>query len=142
VFEPFFTTKSQGKGTGLGLSTVYGIVRQSGGHIWIYSEPGKGTVVKVYFPETLAEPQDDAPAQSATGATPTGAGVILMAEDDPALRRIGERMLTRLGYTVHVAESGEAALALAATLGPVDLLLTDVVMPGINGVELWEQLRK
>ncbi len=142
VFEPFFTTKEQGKGTGLGLSTVYGIVRQSGGHIWIYSEPGKGTVVKVYFPEQVADSvRGTMPAESA-GPVPSGTGDILFAEDDPALRRIGVRVLAGLGYTVHAAENGESALRLAETLPHIDLLVTDVVMPGIDGVELWERLRK
>ena len=141
VFEPFLTTKTQGKGTGLGLSTVYGIVRQSGGHIWIYSEPGKGTVVKVYFPEAFADSAATAAKQVLVTPVPTGTGIILFAEDEPALRRIGERVLTGLGYTVITAEDGNAALTAALKMPEIDLLVTDVVMPGMGGVELWEKLR-
>jgi PAS domain S-box-containing protein len=141
VFEPFFTTKMHGKGTGLGLSTVYGIVRQSGGHIWIYSEPGKGTTVKVYFPEAREEGASHADARVAATPVPTGTGTILFAEDEPALRRIGERVLRGLGYTVITAENGHAAIAEALKLERIDLLVTDVVMPGMGGVELFEKLR-
>jgi len=142
IFEPFFTTKGHGKGTGLGLSTVYGIVRQSDGHIWVYSEPGRGTAFKVYFPEAVGEGQA-ADSDSAPTPPPTGHGTILFAEDDAALRRLGVRILTGLGYTVLPAEHGDAALAAAAAhAGPIDLLVSDVVMPGMSGIELWEQLRR
>jgi PAS domain S-box-containing protein len=141
VFEPFYTTKPVGKGTGLGLSTVYGIVRQSGGHIWLYSEPGKGTTVKVYFPETTDAPTPAPDTETET--VPLGSATILLAEDDPAIRRIGERLLGMLGYTVHAASSGETALEIAHALpGTIDLLVTDMVMPGMNGMELWERLRR
>jgi CheY-like chemotaxis protein len=138
IFEPFFTTKGQGKGTGLGLSTVYGIVRQSGGHIWVYSEPKRGTAFKVYFPEAeAAGPSEVSDAPAASAAIPGGEGMILFAEDDPALRRIGERLLKGLGYQVLVAESGEHALEVAAAhAGAIDLLVTDVVMPNMNGPQL------
>jgi PAS domain S-box-containing protein len=142
IFEPFFTTKSASKGTGLGLSTVYGIVRQSGGHIWVYSEPGRGTTVKAYFPEATgdATPVHD-PVQKID--TPTGTSTILMAEDEPALRKLGNRVLRSLGYEVLLAADGDEALALATSHpGKIDLLLSDVVMPGMNGVELWERLRQ
>ncbi len=141
IFEPFFTTKQRGRGTGLGLATVYGIVRQSGGDIWIYSEPGNGTVVKVFFPVAT-----DVPAPAAAppvAGVPHGQGTLLFAEDDAAIRRIGERMLTRLGYAVLVAEDGEAALALSRSHeGRIDMLVSDVVMPGMNGVELYEHLSR
>jgi PAS domain S-box-containing protein len=142
VFEPFFTTKAQGKGTGLGLSTVYGIVRQSGGHIWVYSELGKGTTVKVYFPEAVDTDAAAAQKQHPPTPVPTGTGTILFAEDEPALRRIGERVLKGLGYQVVTAENGNAAITAALQLPQIDLLVTDVVMPGMGGVELWEKLRE
>jgi CheY-like chemotaxis protein len=141
IFEPFFTTKSQGKGTGLGLSTVYGIVRQSGGHVWVYSEPARGTTFKVYFPEAFGEEQGGDTRPHAE-AIPRGQGTILFAEDDAALRRIGERLLRQLGYHVLVAEHGEDGLRVAAEhRGPIDLLVTDVVMPGMSGMQLFERLR-
>ena len=141
VFEPFYTTKPVGQGTGLGLSTVYGIVRQSGGHIWLYSEPGKGTTVKVYFPETNEEATVVEAAEPEV--VPLGNATILLAEDDPAIRRIGERLLGMLGYTVHAAATGEAALDMARSIADgIDLLVTDMVMPGMNGMELWERLRR
>jgi signal transduction histidine kinase len=142
VFEPFFTTKSHGKGTGLGMSTVYGIVRQSGGHIWVYSEVGKGTTVKVYFPEALDAEAAEAQRQAKSVPVPTGTGTILFAEDEPALRRIGERVLKGLGYQVITAENGNAAITAALQVEQIDLLVTDVVMPGMGGVELWEKLRE
>ena len=143
VFEPFFTTKPVGQGTGLGLSTVYGIVRQSGGHIWIYSEEGKGTSVKVYFPEAEGVVATDPREVEMGDSVPSGTGIVLLAEDDAALRRVGERLLGMLGYTVLTASRGEEALEVArAHAGPIDLLLTDVVMPGMNGMELWVALRR
>ena len=123
IFEPFFTTKEKGRGTGLGLSTVYGIVKQSGGYVWVYSEPGRGTTFKLYFPRV------DAPAE------------ILLAEDDEMLRPLAKGLLKKLGYTVLDAENAERALGLAsAHAGPIHLLVADVVMPGASGRELARQL--
>ena len=142
LFEPFFTTKEIGKGTGLGLSTVYGIVRQSGGHVWVYSEPGRGTVVKTYFLAAAGEVQAE-PRPEAVAAPPVGTGTILLAEDEPALLALGTRILERLGYNVVPAASGEGALAAAHDFGGhIDLLLSDVVMPGMDGLELWQRLRR
>jgi two-component system cell cycle sensor histidine kinase/response regulator CckA len=142
IFEPFFTTKPKGKGTGLGLSTVYGIVKQSGGYIWCYSEPGEGTTFKIYLPRTDAvaeQPNGD-------GARPNprrGSETILLVEDDDAVRSISRRILELQGYAVIEAGNGLEALRLcelAAT--PVDLVLTDMVMPEMNGKELARQLRE
>ncbi len=135
VFEPFFTTKESGKGTGLGLATVYGIVKQSGGSIWAYSEPGKGTAFKVYLPrvDESARPEPTArPREAARGSE-----TILVVEDDQVLCRLATRMLQAAGYTVLTAHSGNDAMAtLAHHQGPVHLMLTDVVMPGMSGREL------
>jgi len=132
VFEPFFTTKEQGQGTGLGLSTCYGIVRQSNGYIWIESEVGRGTTVRIQLPrERYAVPS--APLVPAA-RLPRGTETILVVEDEPALRTLVRRLLENAGYRVQVAADGEEALELAATLDiPVDLLLTDVVMPRAGG---------
>ncbi len=141
IFEPFFTTKARGHGTGLGLATVYGIVRQSGGDIWLYSEPGEGTVVKVHFPVAVDEAR--ATVVAPVSVVPHGEETLLFAEDDAAIRRIGQRMLRRLGYEVLVASDGAEALVLArAHDGPIHLLMSDVVMPGMSGVELYEQLQE
>ena len=133
LFEPFFTTKEKGKGTGLGLATVYGIVKQSGGYIWVYTEPGHGTTFKIYLPRVAG-----APAQRASGpkASPVGAGTetVLLAEDEAAVRAVARHALERQGYTVLEASSSEAALDLAERhSGRIHLLLTDVIMPGMNG---------
>jgi two-component system cell cycle sensor histidine kinase/response regulator CckA len=139
IFEPFFTTKERGKGTGLGLSTVYGIVKQSGGYVWVYSEPGRGTTFKVYLPRV------DAPAEAVARPRETGtlAGTetILLAEDDETLRPLAKGLLAKLGYTVLDAENADRALALAAAhTGPIQLLVADVVMPGASGRELARRL--
>jgi two-component system cell cycle sensor histidine kinase/response regulator CckA len=131
IFEPFFTTKDVGKGTGLGLSTVYGIVKQSNGHIEAYSELGRGTSFKVYLP--ITEVEGDLAAEAPLPA-PGGAEAILLVEDDPALRELLVRTLTRNGYRLTEAATGLAALELIRdTRVPIDLLLTDAVLPGMSG---------
>ena len=141
IFEPFFTTKPAGRGTGLGLSTVYGIVKQTGGNIWLYSEPGKGTTFKIYLPAMAALPEDIgkvAPAE----APRRGAGTVLVVEDDEQLRRLTHRALDAQGYTVLVADRGGTALDIARRhKGEIDLLLTDVIMPDTNGRKLAETIR-
>jgi len=137
IFEPFFTTKATGKGTGLGLATVYGIVKQSDGHIWVYSEPGQGTTFKIYLPS--AEKRLDVRAESQPDALPPRRdGVtILLAEDDGIMRRLTRKLLEQHGYKVIEAEDGKAAIdAVAAGKVPIDLTLTDVVMKGMTGPEL------
>ncbi|HET9949133.1 MAG TPA: ATP-binding protein, partial [Longimicrobiales bacterium] len=142
IFEPFFTTKEQEKGTGLGLSTVYGIVGQSGGHVHVYSEPGRGTTFKIFFPWVDADVTERAAAPVPAQATPGGTETILVADDEEAIRRVAERILAGLGYTVLTAENGMRALDVAAAhAGRIDLLVSDVVMPEMNGIELWERLR-
>jgi PAS domain S-box-containing protein len=141
IFEPFFTTKELGKGTGLGLATVYGIVKQSDGFIWVYSEPGQGTTFKVYLPR-VDEPARPAPAEPSEVARARAEETVLLVEDDDALRALSQEMLESLGYRVMVAASGDAALAgLEARREPVDLILTDVVMPRMGGRHLAERAR-
>lgn len=134
LFEPFFTTKEAGKGTGLGLAIVYGIVKQAGGEIMVYSEPGKGTTFKIYLPMA------DMPASFAAEERRRemrGSETILLCEDDPKIRRLVETMLTRQGYHVLVAENPDQALEIVRQHnGPIDLLLTDIVMPRLSGFEL------
>jgi two-component system cell cycle sensor histidine kinase/response regulator CckA len=142
VFEPFFTTKEPGKGTGLGLSTCYGIVKQHGGTIWLYSEPGKGTAVKVYLPEvadTAGTGQAEQPALQAKRGTET----ILVAEDEDAVRTLIARILRAQGYLVIEAVNGLEAVRVARAHAPavIDLLLTDMVMPHLNGPDAALQIR-
>ena len=141
VFEPFFTTKESGKGTGLGLATVYGIVKQSGGYVWCYSELGHGTTFKVYLPRVDA-PIERAPVRAAAGSPPPrGWEIVLLVEDDPRLRELTRRVLEKHGYTVLEAATAQAASALErGYTGPIHLLLTDVVLPGASGRTLADEL--
>ena len=141
VFEPFFTTKEKGKGTGLGLSTVYGIVKQSGGNVWIYSEPGRGTTFKVYLPMAESEPREL--GEEVVEVAPRGGSEnILLVEDEEVVRGLARRILEQAGYSVVEASKGAEALRFCAEHATgVDLLLTDVVMPEMSGKELADQLR-
>jgi CheY-like chemotaxis protein len=141
VFEPFFTTKEVGKGTGLGLSQVYGFVRQSGGHVRIYSEPGEGTTVKIYLPRAPRDARDDAAAPASAQAD-GGPETILVVEDDQDLRAYSVSSLRELGYAVLEARTGSDALTILDKEA-VDLLFTDVVLPdGMNGRTLADQARR
>ncbi|MDP9270126.1 MAG: PAS domain S-box protein, partial [Chloroflexota bacterium] len=139
IFEPFFTTKEISKGTGLGLASIYGIVRQSGGHIWLDSEPGQGSTFKLYFPriEAPVTPATNSTAES----TPDQSGEILLVEDEPAVRDMATKLLRRAGYGVVAVADGLAAMAVASGAGwSVDVLVTDVIMPNMSGIELAERL--
>jgi len=141
VFDPFFTTKPVGKGTGLGLSMVYGFAKQSGGHVRIYSELGRGTSVKIYLPRHFGS-LDEA-IEAGAPVAPQSAGVaetVLVVEDEESLRRVSVEALQELGYTVYAASNGEEALRHFDTLGRIDLLFTDIVMPGITGRQLADAL--
>jgi PAS domain S-box-containing protein len=140
AFEPFFTTKPEGEGTGLGLSTVYGVARQNGGSVNLYSEPGRGTTVRVYLPRY--EGEQEARTEPAPAPLRRGAETILLVEDEAALLALTEELLTELGYQVLAAEGPLEALAFAAKPEPpIDLLLTDVIMPTMNGKELAERVQ-
>lgn len=140
IFEPFFTTKGKGKGTGLGLSTVYGIVKQSNGFIWVYSEPGKGTTFKIYLPRTRSEVttlKGDGKSEGELGGNET----LLVVEDEASIRAMASQMLRKRGYVVLEAANGMEALRLAEEYaGQIHLILTDVVMPGMSGKDLVSQL--
>jgi CheY-like chemotaxis protein len=141
VFEPFFTTKEMGRGTGLGLSTVYGIVKQSGGNIWVYSEVGKGTTFKIYLPrvdepleEVREEPIKEIPQRSET---------VLIVEDEEVVRKLAVRLLKKQGYRVlEVSDAGKAFMLCEEYKEPIHLILSDVVMPGMDGSRLIERLKK
>ena len=140
IFEPFFTTKARGKGTGLGLSTVFGIVEQSGGDIAVESELGRGTIMRVYLPRVA---EAEAPALAPKEALPQFAGheQVLLVEDDAAVRKFARDVLRMRGYTVVDAADGEEALRLADVAEqPFDILITDLVMPGLSGRELAARL--
>lgn len=137
IFEPFFTTKESGKGTGLGLSMVYGIVKQSGGNIWVYSEEGRGTTFKIYFPRVTAEAEEYKRSNGVIEA-PQGSETILLVEDAALVRTLARQVLETAGYRVLEAASAEAALKLCETINGtrIDLVLTDVVMPGMSGNDM------
>ncbi len=142
IFEPFFTTKEQGSGTGLGLSTVFGVIKQMGGNIWVYSELGQGTTFKIYLPlaQTAVTAQLDAQSTH-MGRTSTRSATILLVEDEELVRKTADRILSEAGYSVISASHGLEALEIAENGGEaIDLLLTDVVMPKMNGVEVAERL--
>ena len=141
VFEPFFTTKEMGKGTGLGLSTVYGIVKQSGGNIWVYSEAGKGTAFKIYLPQ-VDEPLTEL-KEAVSKGIPRGDETILIVEDEETVLKLAVRILKSLGYRTFEAPEGGRALILCEEFKePIHLILTDVVMPGMSGPNLVERLRE
>ncbi len=141
IFEPFFTTKEVGKGTGLGMSTVYGIIKQNNGFVWVYSEPGQGSTFKVYLPKIkgVADPEgkEQTPADDLSGS-----GTVLIVEDNDGLRKLAQEVLQNYGYRLLVAENGEDALRVSQEHnGPIHLLLTDVVMPKMGGKKLAERLQ-
>jgi two-component system cell cycle sensor histidine kinase/response regulator CckA len=144
IFEPFFTTKEVGKGTGLGLSTVYGIVKQSGGFIFADSKVGEGTQFVIYLPVH----REEAGAGRTRKTVKTkkdelwGSGTVLLVEDEPMVRSVAERALTRHGYTVITADNGEDALEIIEKNEPIDLLISDVVMPGMDGPTMVRKARE
>jgi PAS domain S-box-containing protein len=142
AFEPFFTTKPEGQGTGLGLSQVYGFVKQSGGHIKLYSEGGQGTTVKIYLPRSEAEPEAEAPAQRGDVASLARGETVLLVEDDDGVREYAVHALTLLGYRVLEAADGVAALKVLESDAGVTVLFTDVGIPGINGRQLADEAHR
>jgi PAS domain S-box-containing protein len=140
IFEPFFTTKEVGKGTGLGLATVYGVVKQSGGYIWVYSEPGMGSSFKVYLPR-VDEPVEESAPNRVVSTLGRGSETVLLVEDEDLLRTLTGTLLEQGGYTVLEARDGSEAMEIARQhSGPIDLLLTDMVMPGMGGPEVARNL--
>ncbi|HYM79090.1 MAG TPA: ATP-binding protein [Candidatus Dormibacteraeota bacterium] len=140
IFEPFYTTKELGKGTGLGLSTVYGIVKQSGGYIWVYSEPGQGSTFKIYLPR-MDQPAEKLGSEKGSNHVQRGTETLLLVEDDSQLRQLTSSILAHCGYKVLVAGSTDEALALCKTnYHEIELLVTDVVLPGMNGRQLAEKV--
>ena len=140
IFEPFFTTKPRGKGTGLGLATVYGMVKQSGGDIWVYSEPGQGTTFKLYFPRVV-EPASSGYVEETEHARRGASETLMLVEDETQVRDLGVRMLEQLGYKVLAAADGEEALNVSrAHPGKISLLVTDVVMPNMSGKKVADAL--
>ena len=143
IFEPFFTTKELGKGTGLGLATVYGIVKQHGGTISVHSGKGRGSVFKVYLPRATDAERKAGTADAAQDRIERGTETVLVAEDNETVRTLACRMLEDLGYRVLAAESADRCVELAdGHPGTIDLLLTDVIMPGRNGRELYDLLKR
>lgn len=142
IFEPFFTTKERGKGTGLGLSTVYGIIKQSDGYIWVESEPGAGSTFRIYFPP-VSESSTEISRQIKTKKSYSGTETILLVEDELMVRELAKRILTDNSYQVLEASRGDEALEISKNFkNPIDLMVTDVVMPGMSGKELAKRLRK
>jgi PAS domain S-box-containing protein len=140
IFEPFFTTKEKGKGTGLGLATVYGIVKQAGGDIWVYSEVGQGTAFKLYFPRMMEQSADEPAREPAPPAA--SLETVLVVEDEQAVRDLTVKMIEKLGYRILKAASGAEAIEISRThAGPIALLLTDVVMPSMSGRQLADALQ-
>jgi CheY-like chemotaxis protein len=140
IFEPFFTTKQRGKGTGLGLATVYGMVKQSGGDIWVYSEPGHGTTFKLYFPR-VTEPVSPGLSEDPEPPRHEGGETVMLVEDEAQVRDLTERMLKQLGYSVLAAAHGKEAMDVSrAHPGKISLLVTDVVMPNMSGKQVADAL--
>jgi CheY-like chemotaxis protein len=141
IFEPFFTTKETGKGTGLGLATVYGIVKQSGGSIWVHSELGRGTTFRVYLPQVEQAPVDEQRTADEKEKKLEGTETVLVVEDEELVRLLATEILKRSGYRVLVASSGEAAVELATQYRrAIQLVLTDLVLSGMNGWEVAEEI--
>lgn len=139
LFEPFFTTKEKGKGTGLGLSTVWNLVKQNKGDIDVESRPGQGTVFSIYFPAAGEEKVADVSREDKT-APLSGMESILLVEDEDSLLRLGKRILSGLGYKVFTASNGQEAIEKMKEIGRVDILITDLIMPGMSGKELSDKL--